>query len=335
MSLKTIIHLYPSVYNNTITKPGIGDFIRGSIFLAQYALQNKMKIIINIANHPIYKYTLEEADKVYTEIPNEFNEGWSSEKIMIFLNKFKNSNRTEVFINCNMFYEKSKVTKHIKNYINSIFKFKDIYYDMAKNIATEPYEIFHLRTLDNEVENPLFSFHLNKKINEQLDINKRNIVLSNNFILKEEVASRFKLLNVNTKPCHTANTLNYRLLEDTVIDFILISRASKIHTFSFYSHGSGFSEQCALLNDIPFTTCFIVSPNYFKPTNLSSLEEWQLMVELYNYIYDILKTIFGLESKKYKLDITNLPTLREWETILSSIKKNENFLKDNLGYGLL
>lgn len=335
MFSKTIVHLYPTVYKKTKTKPGLGDFLRGSIFLAQYAKNNDMNFKINIANHPLYKYTLEEAEKVYKEAPAEFNGGWNSDEVLNYLEEFKNSDKEEVLVNCNMFYDIWHVTAEIREYINSVFKFKDIYYETASTFVPEPYDIIHIRSFDHQVDQRVFSFHLNKKLCEVLDINRQNVVMSNNRILKEEIAKRFRLLTVNTKPAHTANVNDYRQLEDTVIDYIILSRASKIHTFSFYNHGSGFSEQCAVLHKIPITKSFVVAPTEFVANSLPTLESWASSVELYEYTADIYRTVFGLANKEYKFDSTKMPHMRLWEFVNDSNKRSDEFMQKRLGYGLI
>ena len=62
-SNKTIIHIYDSNYMR-----GFGDFIRGSILLAQYAKYHNINFKINTTRHIISNYLNNEAELISTDI---------------------------------------------------------------------------------------------------------------------------------------------------------------------------------------------------------------------------------------------------------------------------
>ena len=41
-------------------------------------------------------------------------------------------------------------------------------------------------------------------------------------------------------------------LENTMLDFYLISKSKNVMSYSVYEHGSGFSKWCAFTYDIPY-----------------------------------------------------------------------------------
>ena len=54
---------------------------------------------------------------------------------------------------------------------------------------------------------------------------------------------------------------DYSELESTILEYIILSKSSNIVCFSYYGHGSGFSEQCAVLNNIPYMVIYLYKPN--------------------------------------------------------------------------
>jgi hypothetical protein len=336
MSSKTIVHLYPSVFKSARTKPGLGDFLRGSIFLGQYAELNGLDFKINIANHPLYNYTVGGAEYLYTEAPAEFNLGFSSEEILKYLEDFKASDKTELLVNCNMFYDKTRVSQQLKDYINSVLRFKDIYYETALTFFPTPYEIIHIRTFDHQTDQNIYSFHLNKKVIDSLNNSGTNgknvIVMSNNILLRNTISKAFNLDQMNTKPAHTAMS---SILEDTVLDYIVLSRASKINSLSFYAHGTGFSEQCAFLKNIPNTSSHIVKPEEYFANSLPNIIAWNASVEFFLYSKHAMKYLFDIESKEYTFNTDAQPSMRLWEFVNDSNKQHEFFFKERMGYGVI
>lgn len=47
-------------------------------------------------------------------------------------------------------------------------------------------------------------------------------------------------------------------LETTIIEYIILSKSSHNYCISYYNHGSGFSEHCSILNNIPYTLYIII-----------------------------------------------------------------------------
>ena len=47
---------------------------------------------------------------------------------------------------------------------------------------------------------------------------------------------------------------------NTLTDFFLISKSNNIYAMSPYEHGSGFSEYCSKIFNIPYTFCMLNIP---------------------------------------------------------------------------
>jgi len=331
--MKTIVHLHPTVYKDSSNKPGLGDFIRGSIFLAQYAEKNNMLFEISFENHPINKYIESSSKRHFGEIL-EFYGAYDPSKILKQLDLFRTSDESEILLSCNMFYEGTSVSQSVKDYINSVLKFKERYLETALTIIQEPYHVIHIRCRDNATSNDIYSFYLNMKLNDVLDSSGASIVMSNNPILRKTISKSFNIDETMTKPAHTSHSTD---LEGTVLDYIVLSRASKISCFSFYHHGTGFSEQCAFLNNIPIASFNILSNDEFYYGKLPSKKDWSASVEYFNYCLKIRKSFFNINSNydNLILDPSKEPVLSLWEFVNNRNKEFDAFFIKRMSYGFI
>jgi bifunctional pyridoxal-dependent enzyme with beta-cystathionase and maltose regulon repressor activities len=169
------------------------------------------------------------------------------------ITNFLSSNNDTLYINTNIFYNKQYVTDDIKNYINSKIKFKQIYYDKACQLCLlKNYNVLHIRCSDNHFTTNCYSPKILNEI-KKLELNENTIIISNNSHIKKQIHEKFGFYFIDLDARHTAHSTNYSELESTIIEYIILSKSSNIVCFSYYPHGSGFSEQCAVLNNIPYT----------------------------------------------------------------------------------
>jgi hypothetical protein len=90
--------------------------------------------------------------------------------------------------------------------------------------------------------------------------------MSNNYSLKQNLNKLCGFYFIDSKAVHTANASNnLNGLYSTIIDYIILSKSSQTYCFSYYAHGSGFSEQCSVLNNIPYTVFYMNSNNIVNP----------------------------------------------------------------------
>ena len=160
------------------------------------------------------------------------------------------------------YYNINIVTSDIQNYINSCFKFKQFYYDEVNKLFNlTNYNVLHIRCNDDCFNCDFNDISLITKI-QILKLNKNTIVISNNYSLKQKLNKLFGFYFINSKAVHTANSSNnLNDLYTTIIEYIVLSKSSRTYCFSYYNHGSGFSEQCSVLNNIPYIIFYIPSNN--------------------------------------------------------------------------
>jgi hypothetical protein len=143
-------------------------------------------------------------------------------------------------------------SQDIKDFINSSIKFKPNYYTIAENlVGLDSYNVLHVRVSDDYFNSDIDTFKEDAMIKDIQNINLTNntIIISNNYSLKRRIAGLFGFKFIDNKAEHSGYSDD---LESTVIDYIILSQSSRIFCLTVYWHGSGFSEQCAVLNNIPY-----------------------------------------------------------------------------------
>jgi hypothetical protein len=252
---KTIIHVYD--YSN-----GLGDYLRGCILLAQYAKYFNIKFELDLSKHHISK-CLHNIQPLLTNVKiHTFINEYNPLLLDSFIKNFLYSNEEKLYITTNCFYNRNLLTNDIQHYINSFFIFKEQYYNTINSVFNlKNYNVLHIRCLDTDFTT---DFKDNSLLNQikKIQLSTNTIVMSNNYLLKLKLNKLFGFYFIDNKSIHTVNVNNYKELESTIIDYIILSKSSRTYCISYYSHGSGFSEQCSILNNIPYTIIYI--PNITK-----------------------------------------------------------------------
>ena len=170
---------------------GFGDFLRGSILLAQYAKYFNINFKMDISRHAISKCLTNESEILSTTTKINLiwfhidNDSKNHIKLYSIIEYFINSNEENLYITTNLFYNMNLVSEDIKGCINSFLKFKQPYYDMAnKFFNLKKYNVLHIRCLDKDFNTNFQddNYLLTEIIKLQLSPN--TIIMSNNYSLK-------------------------------------------------------------------------------------------------------------------------------------------------------
>ena len=255
---KTIVH----VMDNS---NGFGDYLRGSILLAEYAKHFNINFKMDISKHPLSKcINYIETDLLINDKINLICfDGNDNTDINLYslINQFINSNKNNFYITTNLYYNMNLVSEDIKDYINYFFKFKQQYYDIANNLFNlDKYKVLHIRCKDDEFNIDFNDDYLLTEI-IKLQLNSDTIIISNNYSLKIKLNKLFGFYFIDQHAHHTGSVTNYINLESTIIEYIILTKSSYNYCFSYYHHGSGFSEQCSVLNNIPYNVVFLPNKN--------------------------------------------------------------------------
>jgi hypothetical protein len=276
---KYCIHTYLTTCKTKVIPPGFGDFLRGTIALYNYSKKYNYKLYIDKKSHPIFKYfklvdnyiidnlnyyvkeLIWTKELKYEEINYELEELFKSgNNFSIFTNSYytfidnKLINYGDINDECKKFLKNLLIPiNSIKNKINYIFK---NIYNFKLN---EAYSIIHIRLKDNMIDTVIEKDYL-KLYNYILKIiknsNNKKYILMCNYSkiakqLKESISELYYWDNNKTHLGMLDNTLG---IEDTVIDFHIISRSNEIISYSDYEWNSGFSKLISIIYDIKYIT---------------------------------------------------------------------------------
>jgi hypothetical protein len=266
---KTIIH----VLDNS---NGFGDFLRGTILLSQYAKHFNINIKIDVSSHSINKCLIIENELSNKEKINLicFNGDDKNDDILyLLIENFTKSTETNLYITTNLYYNMILVSEDIKNYINSFFIFKQQYHDIANELIIHlpKYNVLHIRCKDEYFNSDFDDNYLLTEI-IKLQLSANTIVLSNNYSLKRKINKLFGFYYIDKDTYHTGNISDYTELESTIVEYIILSKSSNTYCFSYYHHGSGFSEQCSVLYNIPYSVVFLPNKNMDKNMDTNNIE---------------------------------------------------------------
>lgn len=256
---KTIVQVYTEDFG-----AGLGDFIRGCITLAQCAKHFNVNYHISLEQHPISNYlkNKEDVPEELSSLNKEFYKCGSCDNGYTYLyrvlSQFMKSDDKTIFIQTNMGYILNFVTYDIKEYINNCFSFKDEYYEIALQYTSQfkQYTVLHIRCEDHYIFGEYKDDNLMNNISN-LKLDKNTIVMANNYSLKKAVCEMLGGYFIDKEAGHS-NLIGYcPELYLTIIEYIILTKSTRNICFSYYQHGSGFSEHPSVLNNVPYQVTFI------------------------------------------------------------------------------
>lgn len=286
-NLKKIIHVYQKQYGNYIAQ-GLGDFLRGSIYLIYICILLNLEFDIDFTNHSLSNF-LNMNNKIYNmdyskvEALINFNEFTYENEykfiVEILINKLNNCKDEQFYLFNNsvplfdigntdfniiqkareIIIPKIEPKQYILDILDSRLK--------MKGLEKNKYSVIHIRCgdyfmnikkkIDSE-KHKISLKHINDIINtlkRKLDPVKKYIIIGDSNKIKKYVASKFSnIVMFDSGITHLGEdtTNNENSILDTLIDFNIIRFSNFTVSFTAYGHGSGFSKYASLLYNIPF-----------------------------------------------------------------------------------
>jgi hypothetical protein len=292
-NVNKIVNVYQPYYKNNVPAAGLGDYIRGSIFLYQYCKIINVNFEMNINNHmlnsvldnkynQIKKYYLENIE--HSSIINYHPGITKLNDVNLYIDTINNINNyisrcmiddNGVLYVCMKTYPIFKITDDDKLFIkDSLKNNKILEIELNKqkqkyNIVPKMYNIIHIRSGDKYlIDNNTVSSTLIEEIFNVVGdyINKNNdkqliLIGDCNVVLNMIVEKYPQLINFNNNISHMGEGVHstYDNIKNNMIEFYIMGESSSIFSLSSYYHGSGFSKWCAEINNIPYTTIFLNS----------------------------------------------------------------------------
>uniref|UniRef100_A0A6C0DFT3 Uncharacterized protein n=1 Tax=viral metagenome TaxID=1070528 RepID=A0A6C0DFT3_9ZZZZ len=238
---------------------GLGDIIRGTIKM--YFLSKKMNfnLIVDIQNHPIsqfLKIQTHEYSNLILENKNNIEFIFPG-NVETYIN---NNNRNILFFFTNDHYTQD-ITNDCKDFIKNLLtpndEFKIFFDNKIKELPFKIFNIIHFRLGDGEMvrnENismSLFDINYNNLINNH---DENDVLISDSIHFKKYIKDKIDIFMFDTKVGHFGFHKDDKLLKDTLFEFFIISKATKIKSFSVYSWKSGFVKIISEIYNIPIVT---------------------------------------------------------------------------------
>jgi len=234
---------------------GIGDVLRGTIQLFLLSKKMGFKLYVDTSLHPVSKY-LQPSENPFSAFIQE-----NKDKIlMVPAHEDLESHINALSENISFFFTNAHINGEIdvncKNFIKNILRPNDILREELKRITKpDPYNIMHFRLGDDELVhnvNSIPSYIPNTLLN-LIKTNKdpNDILMSDSmrFKMNREVLNEINVMQ--TMPVHLGRCTNHDSIKDTMIDFFILTMASKIKTYSSYGWISGFAYWAHIIYDIP------------------------------------------------------------------------------------
>jgi hypothetical protein len=274
--LKTDSGMHP---NGFIKSYGLGDILRGTIYLHQMSVKFGFNFIVDIRPHPISQHLIVNKHSLMEyvdanmnnikiincdETADRFHYIYNaslhiSDPLLICTNMFCNENLSS---DCKHFMKQLLTpNKNFSEYLNEKTR--------SYSILSSPYSIIHFRLGDSEflTKNQTDCSTLNETVNIlKKYAESTDILMTDSFRFKQYlVDNKINVAMFNTRPLHLGEFLTVFTevgdsFKETLYEFFTLSTASKIKTYSVYGWVSGFVKFSSLIYDVPLTNLKILMP---------------------------------------------------------------------------
>jgi len=282
--VKRLVNVYQLKYINGPAQ-GFGDYIRGCFCLLQIASLLGIQFDMDLTNHPMSKFFLQQENlhnyeidylkiakfenanyiPINAKIFKKNSEGFLLEFInkMNTFNFLKNGN---YFLFCNSIPIFDYYPKEARNFIRSKLSPNEAMQQNIRetliklNLKPKQYAVIHIRSgdkymLKNNKLNPFVIRKIIRILTNNMKPGNKYLLLSDNNDIKLILKKVFPHIIIqNTNIVHLGESENpsEAAIMETLIDFFLMAYSFQIVGFSPYNWGSGFSQWCSILYNIPY-----------------------------------------------------------------------------------
>jgi hypothetical protein len=268
--MKTIIHVWThefninqqhlskyNYYNETEFYFGLGDLLRSTIKLYELSKIMNFRLIVDLQLHPMSSF-LEIQKTEYSDfvLQNKNNvEYVCYGAVEDYVNE---TNKDISLIFTNDFFDGvvSNDCKHfMKNLLKPTTEYQQYIDFQLSKIPFSNYNIIHYRLNDDEFKNGGVgknTDYLNSIIHS-LNSNKESndVLVTDSLSFKEYAFLNSNIFIFDTKVCHLGLSKDYHAIRDTLFEFFLITRSTKIKTYCKIHKVSGFVKWISEVYDVP------------------------------------------------------------------------------------
>lgn len=228
---------------------GLGDFLRGTLFLYQECRKNGITLKINFSNHHLGRILVCNNHVSIADCQNAkyifmFDDTDPFQYQHVFCNKFPTENvddECRLFIRENCLRPRMWFEKKLSNYMRS--------HGLIKN----EFVVIHVRLTDNEEYNEDRLASLRNTIQSIYQREPRKVLyIASSKCYHAHISFPFVVKTTGLQCGHLGqHSTTFRQAEDTMIEFMIMTHCAKIYQLSVYSWGSGFSEIVHQIYEIP------------------------------------------------------------------------------------
>jgi hypothetical protein len=271
-----LIHTYLTLPKTILRPPGLGDFLRGTIALYQYASKRKIPLYVTFDGHPIGEYLVKTTHPPLTApVVEMINNGpqknpMTPQQLEIELDKY-DLNKQTITLCTNAFPLPPATSttpspslwpdcqRFMRSLLTPLPSMKNTIDEVMSHLGlvSGEYDVIHLRSgdpsfmtqnLKSHSYNSLILTRFKSKLTKPAETFPC-VMLSDNLWIKNQITTEYNWIKcLATEPTHLGSVIrsNQPLSRvfDTLIDFFVISMSRRISQFSVYNWGSGFSDIC-------------------------------------------------------------------------------------------
>lgn len=280
-TLKRLVNVYQLKYTNGVAQ-GLGDYIRGCFCLMQVCSLLGLEFDMDLTNHPMSKFITQEDKSVkynvnYETIAKYGNINYIPINSKVFkkdsfrffselINNLNSIDCDNFFTFCNSLPIFDNVTDMGRQFVlsklrpNELMQQNIYTYLTGLNLKPKQFAVIHIRSgdkymLKNNQLNPFVLKKITSILAKNMKLGTKYLILSDNNQIKLLLKKIFPQVIIQlTNIVHLGESTNPsdQAVMETLLDFYIMSNAFQIIGFSPYNWGSGFSQWCATLHNIPY-----------------------------------------------------------------------------------
>ena len=284
---RTLTHVYQEQFGNGYSL-GIGDFIRGSIFVLQFCKLHGIPCEITFKNHQLSKFLnisnatpindlsimrdKQRINATFYKMNGEirYATGSVNDSSRSFINYWSQTKST--CVNTNFYPLHPNILVEHKDYMKTLLEptesIKQMALDELSRMKLNNYKIIHVRCGDDELIHHRINHGLHDAILTQLDghMDARTLVLSDSSALKQRIKMKYpRVHTVQNTPKHIGEGVvnagdSYVSL---LVDMFFISLSKQVVSLSTLNHGSSFPEWISKIYDIPYQSLYVQNSRRF------------------------------------------------------------------------
>ena len=285
--LKKLVNVYQPSYTNAKAS-GLGDYLRGSLCLFQLCKIMGIECGMHIRNHPISKFLVSE-NQPREPVVDYNNIKMYDDNNFVPINMYQYKKNPHFYKNFIHFansiqarnhplyitsYPASKIREpgktFVRNNIQPNATMKQYVIETLVSLRLQPktFHTIHIRTGDPFMVNGMridtsYIKNIEAYLQKIVRPNQRYLIVSDNNELKAYL-KKYKAFFIYIKPITHLGIQSDKgdeTIKNTLLDFFIMRHSKSIYCITSYSHGSGFSEWCSVLYNIPYTKIMLKMPS--------------------------------------------------------------------------